>query len=131
VETRVPFLDPALMALAARIPDRWRQHGRQGKWILKQALAGVLPDDVIHRPKTGFGVPLRSWLRGALAPMLHDLLSREAIARRGLFDANVIGAMIADNAVGRADYSYSLFGAMCVELWCRQFLVPGGSEAPR
>jgi asparagine synthase (glutamine-hydrolysing) len=127
VEVRVPFLDPDLVALAARIPDSYRQKGGQGKWILKKAMAGVLPREIIYRRKTGFGVPLRAWLRGQLKPMLHDLLGTESLRRRGLFRSALVSKMVQDNDVGRADHAYTLLSLMCVELWCRQFVdCPGG-----
>jgi asparagine synthase (glutamine-hydrolysing) len=122
VEVRVPFLDPDLVALAARIPDRLRQHGAQGKWILKKAVEGILPREVIYRPKTGFGVPLRSWLRGPLKGMLHDLLSRDTLRARGLFDATAVSQLVAENEAGHADHAYSILGLMSIELWCRAFV---------
>jgi asparagine synthase (glutamine-hydrolysing) len=122
VETRVPFLDPDLVALAARIPDSLRQKGATGKWILKKAMEPVLPHDVIYRPKTGFGVPLRAWLRGPLKPMLHELLGAESLGRRGMFRHDAVTRLIRDNEAGRSDHAYTLLALMCSELWCRQFL---------
>jgi asparagine synthase (glutamine-hydrolysing) len=127
VETRVPFLDLDLVALAARIPDGLRQNGAEGKWILKKAMEGILPHDVIYRPKTGFGVPLRVWLRGPLAPMLRDVLSPESVDRRGIFDSTAVQLMIEENAAGKADHAYSLLALMCVEIWCRHFVDDGRS----
>jgi len=127
VEVRVPFLDPDLVNLAARIPDSYRQKGRQGKWILKRAMEGLLPREVIYRPKTGFGVPLRAWLRGQLRPLLHDLLGGESVRRRGVFRPEMVSRMIEENELGRADHAYTLLSLMCTELWCRQF-VDGARE---
>ena len=122
VEARVPFLDPDLLALAARIPDCMRQRGAQGKWILKKAMAGLLPHDVIYRPKMGFGVPLRAWLRGPLKSMLHDLLSQDTLLKRGLFDPKAVSRLISENAAGRTDHAYSILSLMCIELWCQVFV---------
>jgi asparagine synthase (glutamine-hydrolysing) len=122
VEARVPFLDPDLVALAARIPDRFRQHGVQSKWILKKAMEGILPNDAIYRPKMGFGVPLRAWLRGPLKTMLHDLLSTERLRKRGLFDPAAVSRLVSENEMGRTDNAYSIFSLMCVELWCQGFI---------
>jgi asparagine synthase (glutamine-hydrolysing) len=122
VEVRVPFLDPDLVGLAAGIPDRYRQKGRHGKWILKKAMEGLLPDDIIYRPKTGFGVPLRSWIKGPLRSMIGDVLSKQSIKGRGVFDANAVATLIADDAAGKADHAYSILSLVCIELWCRQFV---------
>jgi asparagine synthase (glutamine-hydrolysing) len=122
VETRVPLLDPDLMALAARIPDGLRQRGNCGKWIFKKAMEGILPEEVIYRSKTGFGVPLRTWLHGPLATLLNDVLSRQSIVSRGVFDPDAVQRMREEGVSGRADHGYSLLALLCIELWCRQFL---------
>jgi asparagine synthase (glutamine-hydrolysing) len=122
VEGRVPFLDPDMVELAARIPDQYRQHGAESKWILKKAMEGILPNEVIYRQKMGFGVPLRVWLRGPLKTMQYELLSTERLRKRGLFDPAAVSRLMADNETGRADYAYSILSLMCVELWCRWFI---------
>lgn len=122
VETRVPFLDPELMALAARIPDGFRQHGAESKWILKKAMEGALPKEVLARPKTGFGVPLRAWLGGPLKTVMRDLLSRDTIRKRGLFDPVSVLQLVSENERGQTDYAYSILSLMCVELWCQEFI---------
>jgi asparagine synthase (glutamine-hydrolysing) len=122
VEARVPFLDPELVALAARIPDRLRQHGAEGKWILKKAMEGILPNDVIYRPKTGFGVPLRAWLRGPLKAMTRDLLSTATLRARCLFDPVAVSQLLAENEMGKADHAYTILSLMSIELWCRAFV---------
>ena len=122
VEVRVPFLDVDLVDTAARIPDRLKQHGRTGKWALKQAMAPYLPADVIHRPKTGFGAPLRRWLRHELRGLADELLGPVALARRGLFDPTAVQALRAADAAGRVDAAYTLFSLMAIEIWCRRFM---------
>jgi len=94
VESRVPFLDPDLMALAATLPDCYRQRGREGKWILKKAMEGILPHEVIYRPKTGFGVPLRAWLKGPLRELVYDALSPVALKQCGLFNPEAVNRML-------------------------------------
>jgi len=122
VEARVPFLDPDLVALASRIPDRFRQHGAQSKWVLKKAMEGTLPKEVIFRPKMGFGVPLRAWLRGPLKSMMYDLLSTDTLRKRGLFDPTAVSRLLSEHEMGQIDYAYSILSLMCIELWCRGFI---------
>ncbi len=124
VEVRVPLLDPDLVRLAARLPVNYKQHGRQGKWIFKKAMEKYLPHEVIYRPKTGFGAPLRSWLHSEkkLRSLMMDVLSSEAITRRGIFDAKNVAELIEQDAKGRVDATYTIFSMMCIELWCRIFL---------
>lgn len=122
VEIRVPFLDPDLMAWAATIPTEHKLKGRTTKWALREAMTGDLPHDILYRPKTGFGVPLRAWMRRELQPMMDDVLSPDTIRRRGLFDADTVGRLRRDTESGAADGHYTLLGVMAIELWCRAFV---------
>ena len=122
VEVRVPFLDTDLVELAARIPDGLKQRGRVGKWVLKKAMEPYLPRDVIYRPKTGFGAPLRRWMRYELRELLGDLLSEESLRHRGLFDPQAVQRLITENDTARRDAAYTLLSLMCIEIWCRRFI---------
>ena len=126
VEVRVPFLDMELVEFASRIPDRFKQRGSQGKWVLKKAMEPYLPREVIYRPKTGFGAPLRRWMRHELRELLGDLLSEASLRRRGLFDPAAVQRLIADNDAGRVDASYTLLSLLCIEIWCRTYMDTGG-----
>ena len=118
----VPLLDLELVELAARLPVNYKQRGREGKWIFKRAMERMLPHDVIYRPKTGFGVPLRSWLQTRLKPLVDDLLSPESIRRRGIFDPAAVDALRRADQQQRVDGTYSIFALVCMELWCRQYI---------
>ena len=122
VEVRVPFLDLELVEFASRIPSGLKQRGSTGKWILKKAMEPFLPHDIIYRPKTGFGAPLRHWMRKELRPLLGDLLSIAALKRRGLFDPMAVQRLIVANDAGKVDASYTLLSLLCMEIWCRSFL---------
>ncbi len=122
VEVRVPLLDPDLVKLAAALPVNVKQNGRCGKWIFKKAMEPWLPHDVIYRPKTGFGAPLRKWLRGPLSELVEDVLSPKSVNSRGLFDASGIQRLIALDRAGKVEAAYPIFALMCMELWCRSFL---------
>ncbi|WP_421864531.1 asparagine synthase (glutamine-hydrolyzing) [Marinobacter adhaerens] len=121
VEVRVPFLDLPLLDFAQQIPLHMKQRGREGKWVLKKAMEPFLPHDVIYRPKTGFGAPLRNWMRFELRELLGDLLSEESLKARGLFQPEAVQQLIADNDSGRSDNSYILLSLLCIEIWCRKF----------
>jgi len=122
VEVRVPFLDPDLVDFAARIPTQYKQRGSVGKWVLKQAMEPFLPRDVIYRPKTGFGAPIRRWMRHELRDLVGDLLSPASLKRRGLFDPTAVQWLISQNLQGRVEVSYVLLSLLCVEIWCRRFV---------
>lgn len=122
VEARVPFLDNDLVELAARLSPSLKQRRLDGKWILKRALEPHLPASILHRPKTGFGAPLRRWIQADLREMVEDLLSRETVSRRGLFDADVVQGLLRRQLRGTVDASYTVLSLMCIELWCRSFI---------
>ena len=122
VEVRVPFLDLELVNLASRIPDNFKQRGRIGKWILKKAMEPYLPNNIIYRPKTGFGAPLRRWIRHDLRSMVDDLLSENSVRNRGLFNHKNVTKMIADNDAGKRDSAYTIFSLLTIEIWCRKFI---------
>ncbi len=135
VEVRVPLIDLEMVDFAARTPTAWKLRGGVGKWILKQSQRGVLPDRIIDRPKSGFGAPLRLWMKGPMREATEDLLSETTLRSRGLFDPAAVARLRAADASGAADGSYTLFSLMCVELWCRRFLdssaTPVRRGAPR
>jgi asparagine synthase (glutamine-hydrolysing) len=122
VEVRVPLLDLDLIDFAARIPGSMKQTGSVGKSIFKEAMLGVLPRDVIYRAKSGFGAPLRRWLRHELRGKVEDTLHPSVLRRRGFFDPVRVRALIDDDRQGRIDGSYTIFALMCFELWCRRFI---------
>jgi asparagine synthase (glutamine-hydrolysing) len=122
VEVRVPLLDVELVDFAARIPAAMKQRGREGKSIFREAMLDVLPHEVVYRPKSGFGAPLRRWLRHELRDQVEETLDAAVLRRRGYFDPRAIRALIDDDRLGRIDGSYTIFALMCFELWCRRFI---------
>lgn len=122
VEVRVPLLDPDLIDLTARLPVEYKQNGRVGKWIFKKAMEPYLPKEVIYRPKTGFGAPLRTWLKHQLRPVLDDVLSDSSLKNRGLFDSAGVKQLMERDRKGKVDAAYSIFSLLCIELWCRIFI---------
>ena len=122
VETRVPFLDSELVDFASRIPDHIKQRGGVGKWALKKAMEPFLPTEVIYRPKTGFGGPLRRWMHHELRPLVNEMLSHESLDRRGIFESSAVHALIKDNDSGTVDATYTLLSLLCIEIWCRAYI---------
>ena len=119
VEVRVPLLDLDLVRFAARVPSRFKQKGRIGKSIFKKAMEPYLPHDIIYRPKSGFGAPLRHWLRNELRELVADTLSAAALRRRGYFEPSAVQSLIDLDRAGGIDGSYTIFALMTFELWCR------------
>lgn len=122
LECRVPLLDHELVELAAGIPENIKiKHGKL-KHLLKASLADVLPEDILHRKKRGFGTPMGAWLKRELAPMLHQLLSPESVEARGLFNPAEISRLIADHENNRVDGTDQLLALLNLEVWSRIYL---------
>jgi asparagine synthase (glutamine-hydrolysing) len=117
VEVRVPFLDPDLLAWSWRLPDGVKQRGGCGKWVLKRAMEPFLPRDVIYRPKTGFGAPLRRWLQHDLQSLLRERLDPARLTADGLFNPAAVQQLLADDRSGRRDAAYTIWSILCITLW--------------
>lgn len=122
VEVRVPLLAKSLVEFVANIPDGLKQKGTEGKWIFKKTMETYLPKNIIYRPKTGFGAPLREWLKVELRDYVNDLLSNKSLTNRGLFNPDKVQLLLEKNYKGEIDASYTIFSLMCIEIWCRQHL---------
>ena len=117
LETRAPFLDADVMELAFSMPGRLKVRGRERKIVLKRALQGVLPDGILHRRKEGFSIPMKQWLRRELQPLMRDLLSRDRLVRRGLFEPREVERLMQEHVDGRANHAHQLFSLMVFERW--------------
>ncbi|HYM13720.1 MAG TPA: asparagine synthase (glutamine-hydrolyzing) [Bryobacterales bacterium] len=122
VEARVPYLDRELAEFAWRLPARQKIRGRTGKWLLREAMRGVLPEGVLRRPKTGFGAPVRQWMRRELREMAGDLLSPAALAASGLFSVTGVESLRARFERGEGDHGYSVWALLVFQLWREVFL---------
>jgi asparagine synthase (glutamine-hydrolysing) len=122
LECRVPLLDEELVELATAIPASLKIKGGRQKYLMKEALKGVLPHEILHREKRGFGTPMGAWLKGTLAASLDSLLSPASIERRGLLEPQAVATLVADHRASRIDGTDALLALMNLELWCRVFL---------
>ncbi|HEX6162446.1 MAG TPA: asparagine synthase-related protein, partial [Vicinamibacterales bacterium] len=119
-----PFLDGDLMELAFSMPGHVKIRNGERKWILKQAMKDVLPDTILNRKKEGFSIPMKNWLRRELQPLMRDLLSRERVARRGLFEPDVVMQLMDDHTAGKENHAHTLFPLMVFERWATEHLRP-------
>ncbi|MDO5536288.1 MAG: asparagine synthase (glutamine-hydrolyzing) [Desulfovibrionaceae bacterium] len=119
LEVRAPFLDRSVAEFTARLPMKCKLNGLKRKYLLKKAFAGLLPEQILHRNKRGFQIPVSQWLRGRLRPLMEDLLGREAIERQGFFNAGEIRRLMDDHISGRSDLRVPLWTLMVFQLWWR------------
>ena len=122
LETRAPFLDPRVAQFAASIPLEYKLKGNKGKYILKKAVADLLPKTILQRPKKGFGIPIAEWLKGRLNPLLHDLLAPKRLKEQGLFDPDFVQKLITEHEKGIASHHKQLWTLLVFQLWFDNFL---------
>ncbi|MGV3721923.1 MAG: asparagine synthase (glutamine-hydrolyzing) [Actinomycetota bacterium] len=122
LEARVPFVDTRVMEFAARIPVSQKIQGRKTKIILREALAGKVPDEIISRPKRGFGTPIDVWLRGELAYLVEKVLSPESLKERGYFRPGYVEWLLAQQRSGKRDFSQHIWALLVFELWHRIYI---------
>jgi asparagine synthase (glutamine-hydrolysing) len=121
VEVRVPFLDPDLVAFSERLPDALKIRGQESKYVLRRSLRGALPDEILTRPKSGFGLPLRQLIHGAYGTRLRELARSGRLDATGLFSGDGALALLEADRRGEIDAAYPLLGILCLESWVRQF----------
>lgn len=122
LEARVPFTDLRMLAAARRVPLADKVRGTHTKRILRQACQTLLPREIIERPKQGFGTPVDQWLRRELAFLPGQLLHRDVIHSRGLFQPGVVATLVAQQKAGGRDVSQHLWILLMLELWQRMYI---------
>jgi asparagine synthase (glutamine-hydrolysing) len=131
LEARSPFLDHEFMEFAATIPSDLKVRGRVKKYILKRALSGLLPGEILHRPKMGFGVPIDHWLRHELRDLAYDTLLAPRCLHRGYFRPETLERLLDEHTRGAANWHYLLWTLLMLELWHRTHVDGDGELAAR
>lgn len=117
LEARVPFLAPDVVTCAARLPPSYRVRDGAGKWALRQLLLRRYPTELVERPKSGFGVPIGTWLRAELRPWAEELLSPAALAGAPFLDPVPVRAAWRNHLDGRRDHTYELWDVLMLQSW--------------
>lgn len=120
LETRVPFLDHRVAAVAARIPLSMKIEQRTGKVILRRLLGRYLPTELFERPKSGFAIPIGKWIKGPLRDWAEDLLDRDRMNAEGWLDAEVIHRRWRAHLNGRRSSTEALWGVLMFQAWLRE-----------
>jgi asparagine synthase (glutamine-hydrolysing) len=122
IESRVPFLDHELVEFAARMPERMKVRGLTTKYVLRKAMDGLLPPEIIGRRKMGFPVPVGAWLRGPYRHVVDDFVLGDRAAARGLFDRAALRRLVASHVGGEANHAERIWSLVNLELWQRLHL---------
>ena len=121
IESRVPFLDHKLVEFTARMPREMKLRGGTTKWILREAMKGILPPEILDRPKMGFPVPVGSWFRGEFKHIVDEYVLGSRAAERGIFDAGFVRKLVAEHNAGE-NHDERIWSLVNFEIWQRQFM---------
>ena len=122
LEARSPFLDHKLMEFVASIPSNMKLRRMTKKYILKKALKGIIPDEILHRRKMGFSIPLDIWFRTSLKEMAYDLLLSSKLRQRGYFRTEFIRSMLDEHCQGVRLWHSPLWNLLMLESWHQMFI---------
>jgi asparagine synthase (glutamine-hydrolysing) len=122
LEARVPLLDFRIVELAVNLPAKMKINQGETKRVFKEAMVERLPGDVLNKPKQGFSIPIKHWLRGSLKPMMTDLLSQQRVRQRGYFNDDCVSGWVDEHLSGRQNHSHKLWALMVFEIWNQQFM---------
>lgn len=117
LEARVPLLDHRVVRFASRLPAGWKVKDGKGKRILRDILYRHVPQQLVDRPKTGFGVPIRSWLGKELRDWCHDLLNPQVLKEQDLLDENAVTRIWQRFLAGDAGWTYYLWDILMLQSW--------------
>jgi asparagine synthase (glutamine-hydrolysing) len=122
LEARTPLLDHKLIELVGRIPARLKMKGLETKHLFKRAVAGLVPDEILNRPKQGFGIPLQHWINSELRGRTRETLLDARTRERGYTDAAYVTLLLDEHERGRRDHATELWTLFMLELWHRAFV---------
>jgi asparagine synthase (glutamine-hydrolysing) len=117
VEARVPFLDHELVEFCARIPPRVKMKWLHEKHVLRRAMEGALPPEIVNRKKWAFRLPTEEWLRNDLPPFAAELLCERALKETGYFNPVKVTAMLQRHRQRQGDFGHALAGVLSVQIW--------------
>ncbi len=121
LETRVPFLDHRIVELAQRIPLDFKIKDNIGKKVLRNILYKYVPQNLIERPKAGFGIPLGAWLRGPLRPWVEELINIERLEREGYLESQLVNQVWNEHLSGKRDWSFRIWSVVIFQQWLESF----------
>jgi len=122
LEVRAPLLDHKLIEWISGLSPDLKLRGREGKYVFKKAMEPLLPDDILYRPKMGFGVPLAAWFRGPLRQRVRDSLLGPTLAQTGMFEEKYLRELVDQHQSGMRDYSASIWSVLMYEAFLRKVI---------
>lgn len=139
IESRVPFLDHKFVEMVARIPSQFKLRGTQTKAVLREAVKGLIPEQILKRPKMGFPVPIADWLRSDYSYLLDEFVNSTQAKDRSLFKPETLDKLVNEHRAGTSNHAERLWLLINLEIWQRVFIdgtesaavMPGFAEKQR
>ncbi|MSQ10023.1 MAG: asparagine synthase (glutamine-hydrolyzing) [Dehalococcoidia bacterium] len=128
LEARVPFLNLEMLELANQVPIELKLKGFTRKYLLRRIMKGVLPENIINRPKKGFNIPVAKWFRHELKGLLLDTLSRDRVQRQGLFRYEAVEVLLSQHFSGKRDNRKQLWTLLVLQLWYDRWITPQAAK---
>jgi len=122
LEGREPFLDQSVIEWGARLPNEFKYHKGERKYILKQLVHQYLPKEMMERKKMGFSIPISKWLSEELKDMLTDYLSEDQLNKHGLFNTKYVTGMLKDFLNGKKGYYLKLWHILIFQMWYQKWM---------
>jgi asparagine synthase (glutamine-hydrolysing) len=118
LEVRAPFLDYRIMEFAAQLPTKYKLYFNNSKYILKKSLENILPKNIVHRKKKGFGIPIASWINESkFRSFMLDYLSENEIAKTNLFDYNFIKMLLSQHFGNLKNNDKQIWNLLVFQIW--------------
>jgi asparagine synthase (glutamine-hydrolysing) len=129
LEARVPLLEHQLVEFVSRMPASLKMRGGESKYVFKRAVRGLVPDEILDRPKQGFGVPIGEWINRELRERVRDTFADAGTRTRGIVEPAYVDVLLAEHERGRRDHSNALWSLFVLELWHRAYVDESPSAA--
>jgi asparagine synthase (glutamine-hydrolysing) len=117
IELRVPFLDTRLIEFMSQVPISMKTKNFDLKYLLKKAMTGKLPDQIINQKKMGFQIPIGRWINEDIQPLINDVLSTTRIKESGFLNPNYVSDILHNHKKGLRNYSDQIYAMLVFELW--------------
>ena len=121
LEARMPFMDHVLFNFVSSLPNNFRINGRSGKWILRESIASLLPNEILNRPKIGFRVPVNEWFMGPMKDYLYDHLTGISSLTNHYYKKEYLENILKLHTSGRQNHEKLLWALLNLEIWHREY----------
>lgn len=130
LELRCPLADHCIQEFGLSLPFAWKLRQGKTKWILREAMKRILPENILHGKKIGFNPPVPQWINGELRPLISDLLSHRAIEQRGIFRPAAVSRLLQDHFQEKRDHALKIWALLMLELWFRMYIDGNWDDEP-